>query len=250
MDMLAALRLQIDWGVDEALEDAPLDRLKPTSAVLVPATPTPPSPGPIMRAKVAAESANTLEALYRTLSAYRECALAATATKLAVADGNPCAGLVLVGEVPGNEEDLAGRPFAGPAGQLLDRMLASVGLTRQNLLLANLVPWRPPGGRAPTDQEVQICTQFLWRHLTLLRPHTIVALGALPARTLTGRSDTIRRLRGRWQAVSVPGLPAPISTLVMLNPAYVLRTPTAKREAWADLVALRRHLDAPAPQSI
>ncbi len=248
MDMLAALRLQMEWGADEALDDQPVDRLAPASRAAAPRTAAPAEParpaGPVARAQAAAEGANTLESLYRTLAGYRECALSATATRLAVADGNPRAGLVLVGEVPGAEEDLEGRPFAGPAGVLLDRMLASIGLTRQDLLLVNMVPWRPPGGRAPSEAEVQICTPFLWRHLTLLRPHTIVALGALPARALANRNETIRRLRGRWQAVSVPGLPAPIPALATFNPAYILRTPAAKKEAWADFVALRRHLDA------
>ncbi len=264
MDMLAALRLQIEWGADEALDDAPLDRLAPAPqpapapAAAAPLLPAPriasrPTPGvargPVGRAQDAADEARTLEVLYRTLAGFRDCALAATATRLAVADGNPASGLVLVGEAPGAEEDLAGLPFVGPAGMLLDRMLASIGLTRADAVFTNLVPWRPPGGRAPTETEVQICTPFLWRHLTLLRPHTIVALGALPARVLSGRTETIRRLRGRWQTVSVPGLPTPISTLPMLHPAYLLRTPVAKKEAWIDLVALRRHLDALSQQS-
>ena len=257
MDMLAALRLQMEWGADEALEDSPVDHATRPAArapavAAAPAVPTAGAAaqiGPAARAQAAADSANTVEALYRTLSGYRECALAATATKLALADGNPAAGLVLVGEVAGAEEDLEGRPFAGPAGRLLDGMLASIGLTRGQLLVINMVPWRPPGGRAPTEGEVQICTPFLWRHLTLLRPHTIVTLGALPARALTGRAEPIKRMRGRWQSVAVPGLPNPISALPMLNPAMLLRDPAAKKEAWADLVALRKYLDSNALQS-
>ncbi len=249
-EMLAALALQVAWGADEALDDAPIDRmaaaLVAVPQALSPAAVPPQTPrrGAAARAQQEAAGANTLEALYRTLAGFRDCALAATATRMAVADGNPQAGLVLVGEAPGAEEDLAGRPFVGPAGQLLDRMLASIGLTREDALLTNLVPWRPPGGRAPTDAELQICAPFLWRHLTLLRPRLIATLGVLPARLLTGRDETMRRLRGRWQAVTVPGLPAPISTLPMQHPATLLRTPAAKKEAWTDLVALRRHLDA------
>lgn len=258
MDFLAALKLQIEWGVDEALEDAPVDRLTPVRAAApapslvlhagamprpVPAA----SPGPRMaavaRAQAAAAGANTLEALYSTMAAFRDCPLAITATSLAVADGNALAGLVVVGEAAGAEEDRTGRPFKGPAGQLLDRMLDSIGLTRADLLLTDLVPWRPPGGRAPTDTEIQICAPFLWRHLTLLRPRAIVTLGAMPTRALTGSQDTIRRLRGQWRAVAVPGLPQPVSTLPMYHPAYILRTPAAKKDAWADLVALRRHLN-------
>ena len=252
MDMLAALRLQIEWGADEALDDAPIDRTVPAAAPAQPPARTrgaPPPPalpraGAVARAQAAADSANTLEALYRALASFRECPLAATATRMALADGNPAAGLVLVGEAPGAEEDLAGRPFAGPAGLLLDRMLASIGLTREDCLVTNLVPWRPPGGRTPTDLEVQTCAPFLWRHLTLLRPRIIATLGQMPARVLTGRDETVRRLRGKWQSVTVPGLPSPIVMLPMLHPATLLRTPAAKKDAWTDLVALRRRLDA------
>jgi DNA polymerase len=247
MDMLAALRLQIEWGADEALDDAPVDRLSRAAPLAAPQAAAPPAPvraGPVARAVAAAESANTLEALYRTLAAFRDCPLAATATHAAIARGNPASGLVLVGEAPGDEDDLAGRPLVGPAGLLLDRMLASIGLGADHALITNLVPWRPPGGRAPTEAEVALCAPFLWRHLTLLRPRVVVMLGQLPARVLTGSNDTIRRLRGRWRSVTVPGLPAPISALPMLHPATVMRMPATKKDAWTDLVALRRHLDA------
>ena len=252
MDMLAALRLQIEWGADEALDDAPVDRLAPPPVQPLPSpAPRPDAPrsGPAARAAAAAESANTLEALYRTLAAFRDCPLAATATHAAIVRGNPAAGLVLVGEAPGDEDDLAGRAMVGPAGRLLDRMLASIGLGEDQVLITNLVPWRPPGGRTPTEAEVQICAPFLWRHLTLLRPRVVVMLGQMPARVLTGGNETIRRLRGRWHTVAIPGLPSPISALPMLHPATLLRTPATKKDAWTDLVALRRHLDANRPGS-
>ncbi len=253
MDALAALRLQIEWGADEALEDAPIDRLRLPKAEaaakapeIVPreASPAVARAGPVARAQTAAAEAHTLEALYRIVAGFHDCALATTATHMAWADGNPDSGLVILGEVAGAEEDLAGRPFVGPAGQLLDRMLAGIGLTRADALLTNLVPWRPPGGRQPTEAEVAVCAPFTWRHLTLLRPRRIVTLGQMPARVLTGRSDSIRRLRGRWHEVTVPGLPQPIPTLPMLHPANLGRVNGAKQEAWADLLALKRHLIA------
>ncbi len=250
MDVLEALRLQIEWGADEALDDAPIDRTVPVQAPpptrqLAPAR----APATITartslaaRAEAVAGSANTIEALHRALSTFADCPLATTATNLVFADGNPGAGLVLVGEAPGAEEDLAGRPFVGEAGQFLDRMFASAGLTRADMLVTNLIPWRPPGNRPPTEAEVQTCLPFLWRHLTLLRPRVVVTLGALPARALTGRDDGIRKLRGRWLELAIPGLPATVPTLCMLHPAYVLRTQGAKREAWQDIVALRKAL--------
>jgi DNA polymerase len=248
MDALGALRLLIAWGADEALDERPIDRTAahqpqepPRAAPTLAAAPRPTVVG---RAQAVALSANTIEALRQALAGFTDCPLATTATNLVFSDGNPEAGLVFVGEAPGAEEDLAGKPFVGASGQLLDRMLASIGLSRtRDLLITNLIPWRPPGNRPPTDTELNTCLPFLLRHLTLLRPRLIVTLGALSTRALTGRDDGIRRQRGRWQGVSVPGLPQQIPTLPMLHPAYLLRTPGAKKDAWTDLIALRRRLD-------
>jgi DNA polymerase len=191
-----------------------------------------------------AEAAGTLDELRAALAAFDGCALAATATNLVFADGNPAAGLMLVGEGPGAEEDRAGLPFVGPSGRFLDRMLASIGLDRTQYLITNLIPWRPPGNRNPTDAEVLVCLPFLLRHIALVRPRRLVLLGALAARAILGGSAGITRLRGRWHSATIPGLAAPIPALPMLHPAYLLRTPGAKRDAWADLRLLRRSLDA------
>ena len=246
LDALEALKLQLDWGADESLDDTPIDRLAapPPPPPVLRALPAGPKLSQVGHAQVAAEGANTPEALRQALAAFTQCGLAATATSLVFADGVASAGLVVVGEVPGPEEDRAGRPFVGPAGQLLDRMFASIGLRRTDMLLTSLVPWRPPGGRPPTEAEVQMCAPFLWRHLTLLRPRLVVALGTLPARTLTGRDETIRRLRGRWVPVSVPGLPQAIQVLPMFNPLHVLNTPASRKDMWTDLLTLRKALNA------
>ena len=248
MDDLAALRLMIEWGADEALEDAPVNRTKTVAPPLLLRplpSPAPARIGPAARAQAVADSANTIEALRAALEKFPDCPLATTATNLVFADGVAASGLVLVGEAPGAEEDREGLPLVGPAGKLLDRMFASAGLDRRtNLLVTTLIPWRPPGNRPPTETEIATCLPFLLRHLTLLRPTLIVTLGALSTRALTGRDDGIRRLRGRWQSVTLPGLPAPIPTLPMLHPAYILRMPGAKKDAWTDIIALRRKLDA------
>lgn len=271
MDALAALRLQIAWGADEALDDLPLDRTRATVAIrrpqaaraadpgVAPAVPAevvaapvrvaPVLPGaaalatPVVQAQAAAAAAGTREALREALAGFAPCPLRDTAGHLVFFDGNPDAGVVLVGEVPGAEEDRAGTPFAGPAGQLLDRMLGSVGLDRTTVAMTMLVPWRPPGGRLPTDGEVAMCLPFLQRHLALLRPRVLVPLGALATRAVTGNSLGIRRLRGRVAEAAVPGLEASAVVLPMLHPAHLLRTPGAKREAWADLLQLRALLD-------
>ncbi len=251
MDVLAALRLQIEWGADEALDDAPVDRTRPAASrpvsvlAAAPATAraeTAARPGPVARARSVADAAGSLEDLRAALAGFTDCPLAATATNLVFSDGNPHAGLVLVGEAPGAEEDLSGTPFVGASGQFLDRMLASVGLDRTKLLIVNLIPWRPPGNRPPTENEMLMCLPFLRRHLALARPRIVVSLGALSTRALTGNDAGIRKMRGRWRELDLDGV-GKVRLLPMLHPAYLLRTPGAKREAWADLIALRRALD-------
>jgi DNA polymerase len=252
MDALAALALQIEWGADEALDEAPVDRTRsvaaapPRSAPAVPpgvaATPPAPArPAPVARAQSVAAAANTLEELRTALAAFTDCPLAATATNLVFSDGNPASGLVFVGEAPGAEEDVQGKPFVGASGQFLDRMLASIGLDRTRYLITNLIPWRPPGNRAPTDAEVLMCLPFLQRHLALLRPRIVVTLGALSTHALTGTDTGIRKLRGKWRTLA--GLEPPPRLLPMLHPAYLLRTPGAKREMWQDLIMLKKAID-------
>jgi len=253
MDSLAALRLQVEWGADEALGEEPRDcfQLAPASVPVsalgrepLAAPPARPAPVPAAaRGQAAADAAGTLDELHAALDAFDGCPLRAMATATVRPDGNPAARLVLVAEAPGADDDRAGTAFAGPPGQALDRVLRSIGLDRSAMLLTHLVPWRPPGGRAPTEAEVQSCLPFLLRLLHLVRPDRLVLLGAAPARALTGSSDSIRRLRGRWLEATLPGGPAPISALPMLPWDQWLRTPAAKRDCWADLLALRQSLD-------
>lgn len=248
MDALAALRLQLAWGADAALAETPQNRLAPPpTPAAAPAAPVVPPGVPAdaatARAWKVAASAATRDALRQKLADFDGCALRTTATNLVFSDGNPDAGLVLIGEAPGAEEDRSGLPFVGQSGRLLDTMLASIGLDRRQFLITNVLPWRPPGNRTPTDQEIALCLPFLLRHLALLRPHHLVLLGSMATRALTGTSQGISRLRGRWINVSVPGLPQPVPALPTYHPAYLLRTPAAKRDAWRDLILLRRTLD-------
>ncbi len=260
MEWLEALRLQIEWGADEALLATPQDRRLAASAPAAPPARQPARPpaakpaaglpglgltalpaGPAEAAAIAA-GCGTLDELRAGLERFTGCALRDTATQLVFADGAADARIMLIGEAPGGEEDRIGRPFVGPAGQLLDRMFGSVGLDRSLLRIVNIVPWRPPGNRNPTESEVAVCLPFLHRHIALLRPAVLVLLGAVAARALLAEPERglgIRRLRGSWREVAVPGLPAPLPALPMLHPAYLLRTPAAKKEAWHDLLTLR-----------
>jgi DNA polymerase len=255
-ELLAALRLQLEWGVDEALEEAPVDRFATRAPVAeappvaAPAVPPRPAaarpiqaliPPPAAAAAALAEAAQDLAAL-RAAIAEADSPLRDTATNLVFSDGVAESGLMMIGEAPGADEDRLGKPFVGVSGQLLDRMLASIGLDRKtNFYLTNILPWRPPGNRTPTDAEITLFLPFLMRHIELVRPRHLVLLGGVSAKALLRAKDGITRLRGRWHQVQAPSGPLP--ALATLHPAYLLRTPAAKREAWSDLVLLRRTIN-------
>ena len=252
MDDLGWLRLQVEWGADEALAEHPIDR-RTAAAPALPARapmapPPPPQPlllsgaGALAQAQALAEAAQTPVELRAALERFEGCGLRATATNLVFSEGNPAARLVLIADVPGPAEDRAGLPFAGPSAQFLDRMLASAGLDRSAALTMSLLPWRPPGDRKPTEAEVQLCLPFLLRHLALVSPSHIVLFGSLAARTLLPAEA--RRARAGWQDLRVPGVATPVPALVCASVAHIQATPAAKREAWASLVRLRRALDA------
>ena len=262
-ELLAALRLQIAWGADEALEDAPVDRLRlqaratdrPSAPqagvsaivkprVVPPATALTSAAAAAMQAEQAAGAANDLTALRAAVGAFDGCALRDTATHLVFAEGDAQAGLLLIGDAPGADDDRSGQPFAGAAGDWLDKMLASVGASRAQALLSPLIPWRPPGDRLPTAAELAVCLPFLRRLIVLARPRHIVLFSSLAARTLLP-AEPRRRPRGGWVALPVPGLDAPVPTLASVSLSAVMQTPARRREAWADLRRLSRALHPP-----
>ena len=190
-----------------------------------------------------AERAETVTALAEVIANFEGCALKQTATNTVFADGNPKAPVMIIGEAPGADEDRLGRPFVGRAGQLLDRMLAAIGLDRESVLITNVVYWRPPGNRTPTTAEIASCLPFVLRHVALVRPRILVLCGTTAAGALLPGGQGITRLRGRWFELQIPGLAEPVPTLPMFHPSFLLRTPERKREAWRDLLALRTRLD-------
>lgn len=194
----------------------------------------------IAAARDLAASAPTLDELRNCLSAFEGCNLKLTAKKLVFADGNPEAKLMFVGEAPGRDEDLQGLPFVGRSGQLLDRMLAAIGLDRSSAYIANVVPWRPPGNRTPTPQETEICKPFILRQIELVNPDVLVFLGAASAKTLLGVQDGIRKMRGRWMTYPCKG--REISAIATYHPAYLLRSPLEKRLSWRDFLAIKQKL--------
>jgi len=259
----ALLDFHVEAGVDLALDEAPHNRFaeparaKPEARAASPkAAPAPSAPPSRALPKVAAGApeevagmareqarhAKSLEELEAILAGFDGCALKFSAKNLAFADGNPEGRVMLVGEAPGADEDRIGKPFMGRSGQLLDRMLATVGLDRSQVYVANIVPWRPPGNRTPTPQEIAICKPFIARQIELASPEFVLCLGGPAAQNLLGIKDGILRTRGRWFTYKAED-GREVKALPTLHPAYLLRQPLQKRLGWRDFQALRRALD-------
>jgi DNA polymerase len=202
---------------------------------------TVPSDAAIMAAREAAATCETLDDLRATLASFEGCNLRHTATNLVFADGNPEARVMFVGEAPGFEEDMQGLPFVGKSGQLLDRMIAAIGLDRRTAYIANVIPWRPPGNRTPTPQETEICRPFIERQIALVDPDVLVLLGGASAKQILKTSEGILRLRGQWRSYDTGR--REIKALATLHPAYLLRQPLQKRLAWRDFLAVRVALE-------
>ena len=257
---LALLRWYVKMGADEAIAFEAADRLAPPPASIplpapiggqsprpVPAAAPPALTEPLgeaaQSARRLASGADSVEALAALVAGFEGCPLKRTATNTVFIDGNPAAPVMIVGEAPGADEDRIGRPFVGRAGQLLDRMLAAIGLDRSGVLITNVIYWRPPGNRTPTAAEIASCLPFVFRLIALVRPKVLVLSGGTAAGALLAQSQGITRLRGRWFELAVPGLDQPVPTLPMFHPSFLLRTPERKREAWRDLLSLRARLD-------
>jgi DNA polymerase len=255
-DALAMLDWQIELGSDEAILDAPVDRFAlqdappPAAVTRAAAAPAPAGAAPAPAATAvdatdvarhAAAAATDLQSLRAALEGFGLCPLSQTATQLVFADGNPTARVMIVGEAPGREEDQQGKPFVGRAGQLLDRMLAAIGLSRASndpakaVYITNMLPWRPPQNRDPSPEELSMMGPFVRRHVELAAPEILVLMGNHACQGLIGRKG-ITRLRGEW--VEVMGRPA----IPMFHPAYLLRKPHEKAKAWDDLLALQAKL--------
>jgi uracil-DNA glycosylase len=218
-------------------------RVPDAPARAMPATAAVPDEAQAALARQLASTAATLDELRQHMAAFEGCNLKFTAKNLVFADGNPNAELMLVGEAPGRDEDLEGLPFVGRSGQLLDRMLAAIGLDRSSAYIANVIPWRPPGNRTPTPHETEICRPFIERQIELVNPKVLVNLGGPSAKTLLNTTEGILRLRGNWRVhttasgIAIPAMPT-------LHPAYLLRTPAHKKLAWRDFLEVKAKLRA------
>jgi len=241
-------------GVDEAIGDSPVDRFatgaipaktraeSPASRAKSRASPARSRAGAESSAIPASlEAAATLAELEPLLAQFEGCALKRTAKSLCFARGSASARIMLIGEAPGRDEDIQGKPFVGRAGKLLDRMLEAIGLSEEHVYITNTIYWRPPGNRTPTPQEIEACAPFLARQIELLSPDVMVLLGGAAAKSVLDVTEGIMRLRGKWKLYQSGTREIP--TLATLHPAYLLRNPEAKRYAWRDLLMLKERLE-------
>src|SRR6476659_725624 len=253
-----AARALLDWyramGVDEVIGEEPVNCFAERPASITVQTPASSrgeaeSPRRIAPKTASTHSAreigaevSTLAELGALVAKFDGCSLKRTAKSLCFARGSASAHVMLIGEAPGRDEDLQGKPFVGRAGQLLDRMLASIGLFEEHVYITNTVYWRPPGNRTPTPEEIEACAPFLARQIELLSPSVLVLLGGAAAKTILNTSEGIMRLRGKW--LTYPSAGRDLPALATLHPAYLLRNPAAKRYAWRDLLLLKAALDS------
>jgi uracil-DNA glycosylase family 4 len=256
------LSFYLDAGADALVGEEPVDRMADEAPPPAPPAVRPPPQQPqartdaartffqpaalaspdsaIMAAREAAKTAANLDDLRALLDNFTGCPLRNTATQIVFADGNPQSRVMFVGEAPGYEEDISGRPFVGRSGKLLDRMIESIGLDRTSVYITNVVPWRPPGNRTPTPQETAICLPFIRRQIELANPDILVCLGGPSAQTLLGIKDGITRTRGRWFTYDTGK--REIRALATFHPAFLLRSPLQKRLAWRDFLAIKKAL--------
>jgi uracil-DNA glycosylase len=254
-----ALRWQMAMGADEALGELPMPLGTPevrpspqrqapaTEALKTQAKPIAPAPRPVAgptHTPPDLAAIKTLPELKAALESINTLGIKETAMSFVFGEGAPHAPVMLVGEAPGEEEDRTGRPFIGRAGQLLEKMLAAIGLSREQVYITNVLPWRPPGNRTPKPEEVATCLPYLMRHIELVQPKLLLMLGGPSAKALLGKEESVTRLRGIWWDYHSAGLGQTLPALVTYHPAYLLRSPAQKRESWRDLRMLKHKIDS------
>ena len=240
-DVQAALSWLIEMGADEIMGEAPINRF--AVAVAPPIVAAPASKVvPAQAAPSSADACCTLEELQAALMRLENFPLKKTASNLCFADGDPQAQVMIISDVPGREEDIEGKVFAGKNLLLLEKMLGAIGLSVHSTSSFNFIPWRPPGNRTPTEAEMQLCQPYIMRAIELCRPKFILCLGGHPAQRLSGKSDGLLSLRGKWFNLAIGPTKSPV--LPSFHPSYLLKQPGQKRLAWRDLLLFKEALDA------
>jgi DNA polymerase len=251
------LKWQVEMGADEAMADAPVNRLKTPAPKAEPALPVTkaaevklapavhaPTTSLVGKARDLAQKAQTLEELKTAVESFDGLAICKTANKTVFAEGNPKAKVMLIGEAPGANEDLEGVPFCGASGKLLDNMLATIGLSRkENAYITNTIFWRPPGNRRPTPEELEICRPFVERHIALLDPALLVMVGGTAAAALVDDQTNVSRLRGKELELQLASTKQAYPVIVTFHPSYLLRSPQQKRLAWQDMLFIQQCME-------
>lgn len=239
----ALLSWQYEMGASDAVEETPQNRLVQKSEVRGQRSGIiEEGPVEVRMARAAANNVSTLEELKNTIKGFDDCGLKKTATNTVFADGNPESKIMLVGEAPGENEDLQGIPFCGASGKLLDATIASIGLNRTNVYITNTIFWRPPGNRRPTPEEIAICRPFVEKHIALVAPKLIVLVGGTATEALLNITSGVTKLRGKQYEYMNQYLSKSIPAMVTYHPSYLLRQPTQKRQAWQDMLAIKYFL--------
>ena len=183
------------------------------------------------------QNISTLDELKQKMSEFKGCELYKSATNMVFSDGNPESKIMLIGEAPGHDEDLQAKPFVGRSGKLLDKMLEAINLSRDKVYIANIVPWRPPSNRKPTEDEIEICLPFIKKHIELIKPKALMLLGSTATYALFKNKEGISKIRGKWKDLEINKLIIP--TMPTFHPAFLLRQPGQKKYFWTDLKNLR-----------
>ena len=240
-DAKAALSWLIEMGADEIAGEVPVNRFAVAVTPPIVAAPVA-GVAPAQAAPSSAEACGTLGELQAALMRLENFPLKKTASNLCFADGNPVAQVMIISDVPGRDEDIEGKVFAGQNLLLLEKMLEAIGLSVHSTSSFNFIPWRPPGNRTPTDAEIQVCQPYIMRAIELCRPGFILCLGGHPAQRLSGKSDGLLSLRGKWFDLAIGARKIPV--LPSFHPSYLLKQPGQKRLAWRDLLQFKEALDA------
>ena len=233
-EILTKLKFFVESGIHDFIEDNPQVRYSNVDKNIL---------GYENHKPLNLDGVDNIEKLKIEVNNFDKCDLKKNAKNTVFADGNPSSKIMLIGEAPGQDEDIQGIPFVGRAGQLLNKMLASIELSRKHVYISNIVPWRPPGNRQPTTEEILLCLPFIQKHIELINPKLIVLLGGTAAKALLLSDLGIMRLRGKWHEYSSFGLANPILTRAIFHPAFLLRSPSYKKQTWEDLLAIKEKLN-------
>ena len=241
-ESIKLLRLFRENGVDEIIANTSYNRLKNTEKLakksLIQKNDTINRDNSMPKEQI--DKIKSIEELKSFMANFKGCELYKSSTNMVFSDGNPKSKIMLIGEAPGHDEDIQGKPFVGRSGKLLDKMLEAIELNREKVYIANIIPWRPPNNRRPTEEEIEICLPFIKKHIELINPKVLMLLGSTATFALLKSSEGITKIRGRWVDFNLDNISIP--TLPTFHPAFLLRQPAQKKHVWEDLKSLKKRV--------